>query len=167
MEQTPYRTPFKSGSWSVTMHEHGQGGLDHDPSQAGSYEADQSRLGEIGRSVMQAYDTVGGSRQPRWTRDRVPVSIPIGDSNSTGARRASVTMHTPEGHRLSPEHVQGVMDGTHDPAALREHYADEAELSTQNFDAVRRKRMAAYEGQVAAGVPRDRAGDPGRIVDHR
>jgi len=147
-------------------------------------------------------------------------------------------MWTPEGHELSTEHVQGVMSGTHDAQALREHYADEHEVGKQRaFEdtvkrhiamhgdlphsgvdalmagvptrdssaglaisagiirggsnggtyhsgqgmphysgdtslenpsaAVSRKRSAAYEAQVAAGTPRDRAGQPGRIVDHR
>ena len=30
-----------------------------------------------------------------------------------------------------------------------------------------RKDMAIYQAKVAAGVPRDRANDRGRIVDHR
>lgn len=144
---TQYRTPLKQGSWTVSMHEHGAGSFNYDPAHQGSYEADQSRLGEIGRGVMQGYDTRGGSRDPRWTRDGAsPASVPSDDSGPSNGhnRRATVRMWTPEGHELSTEHVQGIMSGTHDPQALREHYSDQHEIGQQQ----------EYESRIRAHIAR-------------
>jgi hypothetical protein len=204
------------------LHEHGRGGLDHDPKHLGSYEADQSRLGEIGNQVMLAHVTKDG----RTSRDlgyTPKFSARENIMDSPEGRATSVSMTTPEGHRLSTEHVQGIMSGTHDAQELREYYADQHEVTQQQeFEhrakqyigrnkslphsgidammagvptadsaagmaissgtmphysgdtslenpavAVGNKRRAAYQDRVSASVPKNRAEDRGRIVDHR
>lgn len=160
---TSYSTPLKQGSWSVVMTEHGHGGVDHEPQQVGSYEADQGRLGEIAKGVMGAYDTRGGSQEPQWTRGGVsPVTRPAHNSDPNGrVRHASVTMYTPEGHRLRPEHVQGIMSGTHDAQDLREQYADDHEVRQQHdFEDRVRKHIALHGGLPHSGIDAMMAGVP-------
>jgi hypothetical protein len=70
-------------------------------------------------------------------------------------------MHTPEGHRLSPEHVQGIMNGTHDAQDLREHYADEGEVTKQRaFEDTVKRHIYKHGGLPHSGVDALMSGVP-------
>lgn len=164
MAKVEYTTPLKGGSWSVGVHEHGAGSFNYDPVHVATYEAGQGQLGEIGRSAMSGYDTKGGARDPRWTRDGAsPASVPADDAGPHNRynRRATVRMWTPEGHELSTEHVQGLMSDTHDPQALREHYADQHEIGQQHDYEARIRAHIARHGELPhSGVDALMAGVP-------
>jgi len=246
MAQKPYQTQLKHGAqWSVAVHEHHKAGAQsgYPTLQAAAYAADQGKVGDVAKGALEGYTTMGGSKP-----DRTPERMAIGRSSTpvtvvshraTGRpdddySHASVRVWTPEGHELSPAHVQGIMAGTHDAHELREHYQDQHEVKKQleyehkivrhlylnnntlphsGVDAlaagvpssgssegahilnqisegrtpssvdyphylegagsenpstgVSNKDAAAYQAKIDAGVPRDRAGDRGRIVDHR
>jgi len=254
MALKPYQTQLKNGaSWSVFVDEHHGAGANsgYPTRQQASHEASQGRVGEIAKSAITGYTTMGGTK-PEYTPERMAISrTTMGGPRSTPATvishsavtggeqgrnfpQASVRVHTPEGHELSPEHVEGLMAGTHDPQELREHYQDthaarqqrDYEDSIKNHlyqnnntlphsgvDALmlgvptasspegmhilgqiaqgrtpgsveyphhlegvgsenpsvgaHKKDIAIYQAKIAAGVPRDRANDRGRIVDHR
>lgn len=171
MSQTPYTTPLRSGSWSVGMHEHHTAGVNsgYPTRQVGSYEADQSRLGEIGRGVLSGYTTRGGAN-PEHTPERrgvgrssTPATVISHSANGrdNDYAHASVRMWTPEGHELSTEHVQGVMAGTHDAQSLREHYADEHEMGKQrDFESKVRSHIYRNGGLPHSGVDALMAGVP-------
>lgn len=254
MALKPYTTQLKHGSsWSVSVHEHHAAGANsgYPTLEQGSFEASQGQVGEIAKKAITGYTTNGGTR-PEYTPEAMAIGrTTMGGPRSTpatvishravlggeGARefpQASVRIHTPEGHELSPEHVQGLMAGTHDPQELREHYQDRHAAEQQRayeepiqrhlyqnnntlphsgVDAIaagvptadspegahilgqirqgkypsgvdyphhlegvgsenpsvgyQKKDIAIYQAKIAAGVPKDRANDRGRIVDHR
>ena len=246
MALKPYQTQLRNGAqWSVAVHEHHRAGAQsgYTTLQAASYAADQHKVGDVASRALEGYTTLGGSR-PDHTPQRLGLDgsanpVTVASNRHTGRSddefpHASVRVWTPEGHELSPEHVKGLMAGTHDAQELREHYQDThaARQQSDYEDPIKRhlyqnnntlphsgvdalmlgvpaagspegmhilgqiaqgkypsgvdyphhlegvgsenpktgyekKDMAIYQAKVAAGVPRDRASDRGRIVDHR